>query len=77
MRARHVVPNCVPDLVRALHDRIEFSEKFMAYLLARNVRVEADLVDQKFNSSEKRLARVLLLLANFARKVGLNQCWQT
>jgi CRP/FNR family cyclic AMP-dependent transcriptional regulator len=55
-------------MLRALHDRIEFSEKFMAYLLARNIRVEEDLVDQLFNSSEKRLARVLLLLANFGKE---------
>jgi CRP-like cAMP-binding protein len=55
-------------MVQALHDRIEFSEKFMAYLLARNVRVEEDLVDQLFNSSEKRLARTLLLLANFGKE---------
>ena len=55
-------------MVQALHDRIEFSEKFMAHLLARNVRVEEDLVDQLFNSSEKRLARVLLLLANFGKE---------
>jgi CRP/FNR family cyclic AMP-dependent transcriptional regulator len=55
-------------MVQALHDRIEFSDKFMAHLLARNVRVEEDLVDQLFNSSEKRLARVLLLLANFGKE---------
>jgi CRP-like cAMP-binding protein len=47
--------------------RVEFSEMFMAHLLAQNIRVEADLVDQLFNSSEKRLARVLLLLANFGK----------
>jgi CRP/FNR family transcriptional regulator, cyclic AMP receptor protein len=52
-------------MIRALHDEPEFSEKFMSHLLARNVRVEADLVDQLFNSSEKRLARLLLILANF------------
>jgi CRP/FNR family cyclic AMP-dependent transcriptional regulator len=55
-------------MVQALHDRIEFSEKFMTHLLARNVRVEEDLVDQLFNSSEKRLARILLLLANFGKE---------
>lgn len=54
-------------MVRALHDRPEFSEKFMAYILARNVRVEEDLVDQLFNSSEKRLARLLLLLSNVGK----------
>lgn len=55
-------------MIRALHDRPEFSKKFMEYVLARNVRVEADLVDQLFNSSEKRLARMLLLLANFGKE---------
>jgi CRP-like cAMP-binding protein len=54
-------------VVRMLHDNPEFSELFTAHLLARNVRVEADLVDQLFNSSEKRLARLLLLLANFGK----------
>jgi CRP/FNR family transcriptional regulator, cyclic AMP receptor protein len=55
-------------MIRLLHDEPEFSERFMSYLLARNVRVEADLVDQLFNSSEKRLARVLLILANFGKE---------
>ena len=54
-------------IVRALHDEPEFSERFTTYLLTRTVRVEADLVDQLFNSSEKRLARALLLLANFGK----------
>ena len=48
-----------------LHEDNDFSEKFMAFLMTRNIQIEADLVDQLFNSSEKRLARVLLLLANF------------
>ena len=52
-------------MVRLLHEKQEFSERFMAFLVARNIQVEADLVDQLFNSSEKRLARLLLLLANF------------
>jgi CRP-like cAMP-binding protein len=56
-----------PSMIKALHERVEFSEMFMAHLLARNIRVEEDLVDQLFNSSEKRLARVLLLLANFGK----------
>src|ERR1700740_2861764 len=55
-------------MIRLLHDESEFSERFMAHLLARNVRVEADLVDQLFNSSEKRLARLLLILANFGKE---------
>jgi CRP/FNR family transcriptional regulator, cyclic AMP receptor protein len=54
-------------MIRLLHDEPEFSERFMSHLLARNVRVEADLVDQLFNSSEKRLARLLLILANFGK----------
>jgi CRP/FNR family cyclic AMP-dependent transcriptional regulator len=52
-------------MIRLLHDRPAFSEKFMAFLVTRNVQVEADIVDHLFNSSEKRLARLLLLLANF------------
>ena len=55
-------------IVRVLHDEPKFSEMFMAHLLARNARVEEDLVDQLFNSSEKRLARLLLLMANFGKE---------
>ena len=55
-------------VIRLLHDELEFSERFVAHLLARNLRVEADLVDQLFNSSEKRLARLLLILANFGKE---------
>ena len=55
-------------VVRVLHDEPAFSEMFVAHLLARTIRVEADLVDQLFNSSEKRLARALLLLANFGKE---------
>jgi CRP/FNR family cyclic AMP-dependent transcriptional regulator len=55
-------------IVRVLHDEPKFSEMFMSYLLTRNSRVEEDLVDQLFNSSEKRLARVLLLMANFGKE---------
>ena len=54
-------------MVEVLHREHAFSDMFVAYLLARNVRYEADLVDQLFNSSEKRLARVLLLLAHFGK----------
>ena len=57
-----------PSIVRVLHEQPRFSEMFLAYVLARNARVEEDLVDQLFNSSEKRLARVLLLLANFGKE---------
>ncbi len=55
-------------VIRVLHNEPSFSEMFMSHLLTRNIRVEADLVDQLFNSSEKRLARALLLLANFGRE---------
>jgi len=55
-------------MIRVLHDEPAFSEMFVSYLLSRNMRIEEDLVDQLFNSSEKRLARVLLLLANFGKE---------
>jgi CRP/FNR family transcriptional regulator, cyclic AMP receptor protein len=55
-------------IVRVLHDESAFSELFLHHLLTRNIRLEEDLVDQLFNSSEKRLARVLLLLANFGKE---------
>jgi CRP/FNR family transcriptional regulator, cyclic AMP receptor protein len=55
-------------VIRVLHDEPAFSEIVLHYLLARNIRIEEDLVDQLFNSSEKRLARVLLLLANFGKE---------
>lgn len=55
-------------ILRMIHNQPEFSEKFIAHLLERSIRVQADLVDQLFNSSEKRLARLLLLLANFGKE---------
>jgi CRP/FNR family transcriptional regulator, cyclic AMP receptor protein len=55
-------------MIRVLHDEPAFSEMFVSHLLARTIRVEEDLVDQLFNSSEKRLARALLLLANFGKE---------
>jgi CRP/FNR family cyclic AMP-dependent transcriptional regulator len=55
-------------IIRVLHEEPAFSEMFMSHLLTRNIRVEADLVDQLFNSSERRLARALLLLANFGKE---------
>ena len=55
-------------MIRALHEDAGFSETFTTYLLSRNIRFEEDLVDQLFNSSEKRLARILLLLANFGKE---------
>ena len=55
-------------MIIALHDEPTFSELFMAYLLTRNSRIEEDLIDQLFNSTERRLARMLLLLANFGKE---------
>jgi CRP/FNR family transcriptional regulator, cyclic AMP receptor protein len=55
-------------MIRALHEDARFSATFTTYLLSRNIRIEEDLVDQLFNSSEKRLARILLLLANFGKE---------
>ena len=55
-------------MMTTLQAEPKFSELFMTYLLARNSRVEEDLIDQLFNSSEKRLARLLLLLANFGKE---------
>jgi CRP/FNR family transcriptional regulator, cyclic AMP receptor protein len=55
-------------MIRVLHEEPAFSEMFVSHLLERTIRVEADLVDQLFNSSEKRLARALLLLANFGKE---------
>ena len=60
-------------IVRVIYEEPAFSEMFIAYLLGRNIRVEADLVDQLFNSSEKRLARLLLLLANFGKDANPNR----
>ncbi|MGP8243025.1 MAG: Crp/Fnr family transcriptional regulator [Bryobacteraceae bacterium] len=57
-----------PDVIRTLHEQPAFAEVFVAHLLSRTIRIEEDLVDQLFNSSEKRLARVLLLLANFGKE---------
>ncbi len=55
-------------IIRLLHDEPTFAELFMSYVLSRNIRIEEDLVDQLFNSSEKRLARTLLLLANVGKE---------
>jgi CRP/FNR family cyclic AMP-dependent transcriptional regulator len=55
-------------MIGVLHDEPAFSEMFVSHLLARNIRVEADLIDQLFNSSEQRLARLLLLLVNFGKE---------
>jgi CRP-like cAMP-binding protein len=55
-------------MTRVLHEEPAFSELFLGYLLSRNIRIQEDLVDQLFNSSEKRLARVLLLMAHFGKE---------
>jgi CRP/FNR family cyclic AMP-dependent transcriptional regulator len=56
------------EMARVLHGEHEFSDRFIKYMLSRNIRVEADLVDQLFNSTEKRLARTLLLLARYGKE---------
>jgi CRP/FNR family cyclic AMP-dependent transcriptional regulator len=56
------------DMVRMLHEHPTFSDRFLAHMLTRNIRIEEDLVDQLFNSSEKRLARTLLLLARYGKE---------
>jgi CRP/FNR family transcriptional regulator, cyclic AMP receptor protein len=56
------------EMVRVLHDEHAFSDRFISYMLSRNIRIEEDLVDQLFNSSEKRLARTLLLLARYGKE---------
>jgi CRP-like cAMP-binding protein len=55
-------------MIRTLHDDPPFSALFLTYLLARNIRIQEDLVDQLFNSSEKRLARILILMAHFGKE---------
>ncbi len=71
--ATAVVPTAVlriskREMVRTLHEQPEFSDRFIAHMLVRNIRIEEDLVDQLFNSSEKRLARTLLLLARYGKE---------
>jgi CRP/FNR family transcriptional regulator, cyclic AMP receptor protein len=56
------------DMIRMLHEHSTFSDRFIAHMLTRNIRIEEDLVDQLFNSSEKRLARTLLLLARYGKE---------
>jgi CRP/FNR family cyclic AMP-dependent transcriptional regulator len=71
--ATAIVPTTVlvigkDEMMRVLHAEHELSDRFVAYILARNIRVEADLIDQLFNSTEKRLARTLLLLARYGKE---------
>ncbi len=56
------------EMIRVLHAEHAFSDRFLTYMLARNIRIEEDLIDQLFNSSEKRLARTLLLLARYGKE---------
>jgi CRP/FNR family cyclic AMP-dependent transcriptional regulator len=56
------------EMIRVLHEEHEFSDRFISYMLGRNIRIEEDLVDQLFNSTEKRLARTLLLLARYGKQ---------
>ena len=56
------------EMIRVLHREHAFSDRFISYMLSRNIRVEEDLIDQLFNSSEKRLARALLLLAHYGEQ---------
>jgi CRP/FNR family transcriptional regulator, cyclic AMP receptor protein len=56
------------EMIRVLHSEHAFSDRFLSYMLSRNIRIEEDLVDQLFNSSEKRLARTLLLLARYGKE---------
>jgi CRP/FNR family cyclic AMP-dependent transcriptional regulator len=56
------------EMIRVLHTEHAFSDRFIAYMLSRNIRIEEDLIDQLFNSTEKRLARALLLLARYGKK---------
>jgi CRP-like cAMP-binding protein len=67
MTACTVMPSDKKSMMDVIHREPAFSDMFVAYLLTRNIRYEEDLVDQLFNSSEKRLARVLLLLAQFGK----------
>jgi CRP/FNR family transcriptional regulator, cyclic AMP receptor protein len=71
--ATAIVPTTVliigkDEMMRALHAEPSLSDRFISYMLARNIRVEADLIDQLFNSTEKRLARTLLLLARYGKR---------
>jgi CRP/FNR family cyclic AMP-dependent transcriptional regulator len=61
------------EMIRVLHEEHALSDRFISYMLSRNIRVEADLVDQLFNSSEKRLARTLLMLARYGKETELQR----
>jgi CRP-like cAMP-binding protein len=70
--ATAIVPSTIlciakPEMIRVLHEQSDMADRFLAHVLSRNIRIEEDLVDQLFNSSEKRLARALLLLARYGK----------
>ena len=72
--ARSTITRIAKDsMVRALHEQPTVADKFTGFLLERNIQIEADLVDQLFNSSERRLARLLLLLANFGKEAKMDK----
>jgi CRP/FNR family transcriptional regulator, cyclic AMP receptor protein len=62
-----------PEMVRQLHAKPAFADRFLTHMLSRNIRIEEDLIDQLFNSSEKRLARTLLLLARYGEPEGTHR----
>jgi CRP-like cAMP-binding protein len=76
--AKAIVPTSVlripkAEMIRTLHEQTEFADRFLTHMLARNIRIEEDLVDQLFNSSEKRLARTLLLLARYGTESTMRE----
>jgi CRP/FNR family transcriptional regulator, cyclic AMP receptor protein len=73
MVASSVIVVSKPDMQRHLHARPTFADRFLSHMLARNIRIEADLIDQLFNSSEKRLARTLLMLARYGEPEALHR----
>jgi len=64
------------EMRRVLHDEPVFSDFFMKFILARGIRTQTDLVDQLFNSSERRLARTLLLMADLGKRVSRSHCFR-
>jgi CRP/FNR family transcriptional regulator, cyclic AMP receptor protein len=73
MAASRIIVVSKPDMQRHLHARPAFADRFLSHMLARNIRIEADLIDQLFNSSEKRLARTLLMLARYGEPEALHR----
>lgn len=73
MAASRILAVEKPEMVRQLHAKPAFADRFLTHMLTRNIRIEEDLVDQLFNSSEKRLARTLLLLARYGEPEGAHR----